>query len=58
VYALFGGIEIKCPPDWTVVMHGTPILGGFSEKTATAPDTGKRLIIKGYAIMGGVDVHN
>jgi predicted membrane protein len=58
VYALFGGIEIKCPPDWTVVVHGTPILGGFSEKTATAPDTGKRLIIKGYAIMGGVDVHN
>jgi predicted membrane protein len=58
VYALFGGIEIKCPPDWNVVVHGTPILGGFSEKTATAPDTGKRLIIKGYAIMGGVDVHN
>jgi predicted membrane protein len=58
VYALFGGIEIKCPPDWNVIVHGTPILGGFSEKTATAPDTGKRLIIKGYAIMGGVDVHN
>jgi hypothetical protein len=58
VYALFGGIEIKCPPDWTVVVHGTPILGGFSEKTAAAPDNGKRLIIRGYAIMGGVDVHN
>jgi predicted membrane protein len=58
VYALFGGIEIKCPPDWTVVVHGTPILGGFSEKTATAPDANKRLIIRGYAIMGGVDVHN
>jgi hypothetical protein len=58
VYALFGGIEIKCPPDWTVVLHGTPILGGFSEKTATPPNTNKRLIIRGVAIMGGVDVQN
>jgi predicted membrane protein len=58
VFAVFGGITIKCPPDWTVVLHGTPILGGFDEKTAAPPDTSKRLIVTGYAILGGVDVHN
>ena len=34
VFAVWGGITIKCPPDWTVVLHGTPIMGGFEEKTA------------------------
>jgi predicted membrane protein len=58
VFALFGGIEIKCPPDWTVVLHGTPIMGGFDEKTAQPPDNSKRLIVRGYAIMGGVEVRN
>lgn len=25
---LRGGITLKCPPDWSVVLHGTPIMGG------------------------------
>jgi predicted membrane protein len=58
VFVVFGGITIKCPPDWTVVLHGTPIMGGFDEKTATPPDNSKRLIVRGYAIMGGVEVRN
>ncbi len=58
VFAFWGGVSIKCPPDWTVVLEGTPILGGFEEKTATPPDNSKRLIIRGYAVMGGVDVRN
>jgi hypothetical protein len=58
VFVVWGGITIKCPPDWTVVLHGTPIMGGFGEKTAPPPDNSKRLIVRGYAIMGGVDVRN
>lgn len=58
VFALWGGITLRCPPDWTVVLQGTPIMGGFEEKTATPPDGSKRLVIKGYAIMGGVEVRN
>jgi predicted membrane protein len=58
VFAVCGGISIKCPPDWTVVLHGTPILGGFDEKTAPAPDSAKRLVVKGYVIMGGLEVTN
>lgn len=58
VFAAMGGISLKVPPDWTVIMRGTPILGGFEEKTVTPPNDSKRLIIKGYAVMGGVDVRN
>ena len=58
VFAFWGGITIKVPPDWTVILHGTPIMGGFEEKTATPPNDSKRLIIRGYAIMGGMEVRN
>ena len=58
VFAFWGGVTIKCPPDWTVVLQGTPIMGGFEEKTVTPPDNSKRLVIRGYAIMGGVEVRN
>jgi len=58
VFAVMGGITIKCPPDWTVVLEGTPILGGFDEKTAPPPDDSKRLVVRGYAILGGVEIRN
>lgn len=58
VFAFWGGVTIKCPPDWTVVLQGTAIMGGFEEKTAAPPDNSKRLIVRGYAIMGGVEVRN
>ena len=58
VFALMGGITLKVPPDWTVALNGTPIMGGFDEKTITAPHNNKRLVIRGYAIMGGVEVRN
>ncbi|NRR30595.1 hypothetical protein HSX11_10380 [Oxalobacteraceae bacterium] len=58
VFAMFGGIQIKVPADWTVVLQGTPVVGGFDEKTAAPPDGSKRLLIKGYAIMGGLEVRN
>lgn len=58
IFAVMGGITIKCPVDWTVVLEGTPILGGFDEKTAPPPDNSKRLVVRGYAIMGGVEIRN
>jgi predicted membrane protein len=58
VFAFWGGVTLKVPPDWTIVLEGTPILGGFEEKTIAPPDNSKRLIVRGYAIMGGVEVRN
>ncbi len=60
VFALFGGVEFKVPEDWDVLLNGTPILGMFSavrrSRDGSAPK--KKLIIRGTAIMGGVEVKN
>lgn len=59
VFALWGGIEIKVPEDWSVDIVGTPLMGAFEDNTRQ-PKSGstKRLVVKGYAIMGGVEVEN
>lgn len=59
VFAMWGGIEIKVPEDWTVSSRVVPILGGFEDKTR--PQRGAamhRLLIRGFAIMGGIEVKN
>lgn len=59
VFALWGGVEIQVPEDWTVVMKGLPLLGGFEDNTTPpAEDTGQVLIVKGFAVMGGVEIKN
>lgn len=59
VFTFWGGIDIKVPSDWNVVLNGIPILGGIDDKTIQPANTQeKRLIIKGYAIMGGVEIKN
>jgi predicted membrane protein len=59
VFAMWGGIEIKVPEDWSVSSRVVPLLGGFEDKTR--PQRGAathRLAIRGFAIMGGVEVKN
>lgn len=79
IFAFWGGVELKVPESWQVVMEGQPLLGAFEDnthRTGTASpthaaaatglvDLGKGgdeppqvLIVKGLAIMGGVDVKN
>ncbi len=58
-FALWGGIEFIVPKEWEVVVNGTPILGGFDDQTRhpNSPDA-PRLVITGFAIMGGVSARN
>ena len=58
VFAFWGGITVRVPPDWTIVLQGQPLMGGFSQKTVAPPETAKRLVITGMAVMGGVEVRN
>lgn len=59
VLALWGGIDIKVPEDWTVVLNGMPIMGAFEDKRRLgSSDPAKRLIIRGVVIMGGVEIKN
>jgi hypothetical protein len=56
VLAFWGGIEIRVPSGWQIVDRVTPILGGFEDKSAPARENAPRVVIRGTAIMGGVEV--
>jgi predicted membrane protein len=57
--AFWGGVEIKVPEDWSVRSSVLPLLGGFEDSTRPPKDGSKKtLFIKGFAIMGGIEVHN
>jgi predicted membrane protein len=59
VFAMWGGIEIKVPEDWSVSGRVTTILGGYEDKTRPPRDsTAHRLILRGVVIMGGIEVKN
>jgi hypothetical protein len=59
VFAMWGGIEIRVPENWTVSARVTPILGGYEDKTRPVRDaTAQRLVVRGFVIMGGVEVKN
>lgn len=58
----FGGIDIKVPETWRVVVQGAGIFGGYEDKTipprpveGVEPPT---LIVIGQAVFGGVTVEN
>jgi hypothetical protein len=60
--AVFGGIEVKLPESWSVVMKGAGVFGAFQDSTVQ-PDpriypSPKRLIVKGGAVFGGVELKN
>lgn len=58
-FALMGGVEVRVPDDWVVVLDGTPFLGAFEDNTRPKPvENPKRLRIKGTAVMGAVEVKN
>lgn len=58
IFALMGGITIQVPVDWAVELEGAPILGGIEESTLRPKDAAGRLVVRGYAIMGGVEIRN
>ncbi len=64
IFALMGGVELRVPTSWQVVISGAPILGGMDDKTSRAAIDesraagSKRLLITGTAILGGIDVKN
>jgi predicted membrane protein len=55
--AVFGGLSLIVPSDWTVKLEVVSIFGGFADKriiTAASPD--KKLFVKGVCIFGGGDI--
>jgi predicted membrane protein len=59
VFAMWGGIDMKIPEDWTVVNRVSAVMGGVEDKTeSTDPSSSKRLVLRGIVLMGGVSLKN
>ena len=58
VFAMWGGITIKVPLDWSVQVNAMALLGGIDDKSVPPMNSTKRLRIEGQAIMGGVEIRN
>jgi len=58
VFAMWGGIEVKVPPDWTVIVRAIPIMGGVEDKSQPPAVADKRLVLRGLLFMGGAGVKN
>jgi predicted membrane protein len=58
VNCLMGGGVIRVPENWAVSMRVTAFMGGQSLKAREGAQVTKTLVVKGIAIMGGVEVRN
>jgi predicted membrane protein len=59
LFALWGGIEIRVPEDWTVISRVTPVLGGVDDKTRPPQAAARhRLVLRGFIVMAGVEIKN
>jgi predicted membrane protein len=59
VFAMWGGIEIRVPEDWTVVSRVVPLMGGIVDKTRPPQGaSAHRLVLRGCAFMGGIEIKN
>jgi predicted membrane protein len=62
ISAVFGGVELRVPSHWRVVVHGSPVLGGFDNKSCLRDglleDEIKTLVIQGNVVFGGAEIKN
>lgn len=59
VTTIMGGFEIKVPETWNVIVDVVPFMGGYEDKTRHPADpSAPRLRIRGFVMMGGVEIKN
>lgn len=58
ITAFMGGGVLRVPETWMVSMQVGAFMGGHSLKTRETAGANKTLIVKGIAVMGGVEVRN
>ena len=56
VFVVWGGLEIRVPPDWSVSNQVVAIMGGAVDKSTGTRDAKNRLILRGFVLMGGIEV--
>ena len=58
VVQMFGGVKLIVPANWEIKSDIVAILGGFDDKrnTPQGPPSGKKLVITGFVMFGGVEI--
>jgi predicted membrane protein len=60
--AIFGGIDLRLPETWNVIVRGAGIFGGYEDETfdsRVATDSKQPVVvINGFAVFGGVHIKN
>jgi hypothetical protein len=56
VFVMWGGIEIWVPPSWAVVNKVGVLMGGVEDKSTGTQDARHRLIVRGFVVMGGMEI--
>lgn len=58
LFVVMGGVEMRLPEDWAVSYDGVLIMGGVEDRTRPPAEVRGKLILKGFVMMGGVEVKN
>jgi hypothetical protein len=59
VSAVMGSIELRIPRGWTVESRVSAVLGSFEDRTeAPVEVSANRLVVRGNAFLGGVEIRN
>lgn len=56
VFVWWGGVEITVPPDWAVSNQIVAIMGGADDSSTGTQASTNRLIVRGFCVMGGVEI--
>jgi hypothetical protein len=58
--AIFGGVDLRVPRNWRLVIDATPILGAVDDKRSAVADADVKatLYVKATAIFGGIGIKN
>lgn len=60
VFAIWGGIDIRVPDDWRVELEAVPLMAGVETSARLAPgeSAAGTLVVRGFVMMGGVEIKN
>jgi hypothetical protein len=59
VLAVMGGFQVIVPDNWNVIIEATAFMGGVDDRRrppATIDPAAPRLILRGFVMMGGVEI--
>lgn len=56
VFVVMGGLEITVPPDWAVSNQIVAVMAGVDDKSSGTQEASHRLILRGFIMMGGIEI--